>query len=204
MSNRGWARAYTRDEQLIGTPHGKVLPLPYPGGQRIGRGLPVPNSPFAQQTESKKIELAHWSGSVVHKTREITVDVNTPSIRLTCGLQLFVNRDGKISDKPISPGLSPCIASVYAMGQDPNFGFRGQMQPIATYNPPAFIPIANVMRSVRLVIAVANDNWVFGPDFTGGTLCLVANWEPNVEMEASELNRLYANCGLYGPSIVKL
>jgi len=200
-----WQDAYTTAENRLGVPNGRATRRPFPGGQKIGRSPVINNATFSGQSNSKIVSVCDYDTTRESTGNAIaTVDINTPSSRLTCGVQVFIERDGMISEAPVLPGAVPAVGTLSAMGVNPLTGNHMQLQPIASFQPPYAFQVDPAYRQVRLGLSLDYRNWVFSATFVRGTLKVLATWEPNVEMGSDELNRLMALCSIQCPGIVQL
>lgn len=201
-----WTNAYVQAENKLGTPHGYKGSRPYPGGQRVGVNPVINNGPFANQANAQVVPLALYDASVSNNRSVLTtVDIKTPSSRLTTCIQLMLDRNDQISEIPPAQGAVPLVATLYALGVNPLTGAQSVMQALASYNPPAMFQIDPGYRSTRLVLPLDYRNFFFSEGvFQKGTLKLIATWEPNCEMSQDELNRLQAACSVSNPGMVSL
>lgn len=198
-----WQDQYTRAENRLGTPTGRVSARPFPGGQKIGRTPVINNTPFSGQSNSKIVSIASYNGSsVTSGSGTAVVDIKTPSSRLTCGIQIFVERNGILSELPVLPGAVVCSATLLAMGVNPLTGYQTPLQALAAFNPPFSFQVDPAFRAVRLAVTIDYRNWVYSSSFTTGVLKVLATWEPNVDMASDELNRLQQLCSMVAGEII--
>jgi hypothetical protein len=198
-----WQDQYTRAENRLGVPNGRATVRPFPGGQKIGRSPVINNQPFSGQSNTKIVSVASYN-QALSGSGTATVDIRTPSSRLKCAIQVFVERDGLISEAPVLVGAIPCVATLRALGVNPLTGNHAEMQPLATFNPPYVYQVDPGFREVRLGITLDYRNWQYSATFVRGTLKVSASWEPNVEMGYEELNSLQALCSITVPDVVQL
>lgn len=198
-----WQDSYTTAENRLGVPNGRALRRSFPGGQKIGRTPVIDNAGFSGQANAKLVSVCNYNGAT-SGAGTATIDINTPSSRLTCGVQVFVERDGMISEAPVAVGAIPIAGTLSAMGVNPLTGNHMQLQPIASFQPPYAFQVDPAYRQVRLGLTLEYRNWVYSATFVKGTLKVCATWEPNVEMSSDELNRLMAMCSIQCPGSVQL
>lgn len=162
----------------------------------VGKHVVFGQLPNARQAATEVVTLCQYTVNESNPvSREVAVDVFTPSSRLTCSLQVFVEASDRITSEPAIPGAIPCVANIFALAINPTTGNPVRLNNITTFNPPRAIQIDPGYRAVRLVAEVSKDNWDFPVGgFNGAYLRLSVAWEPNVFMEQEELQRLYASC----------
>ena len=205
MANNSWARAYSLGEQIIGKPTGKTV-RPFPGGQKVGFPT-VQNSPFSGQANSKVIEIARYDSAneASPLSGSINVDISTPSNRLRCGVSVYFEFQSELVTTTPIAGATPLAVSLIAIAVNPQNGQSSPMQVIGSANGPNSFAIDPIYRDVRLVAQVNTLNLDYtSMNITLARLMVIANWEPNVELAADELNRLYGMCSISTPRAVSV
>lgn len=200
-----WFNEYTEAQNRVNTPHGRVnFRGNITGGLKLGVMPSINNVPFSGQSNSKIVSIVQYNNSTALTGQQCVLDILTPSSRLTTGIQVFIERDDIISQIPVLPGAVPVVATINALAVNPLTGGRNQMQALATFNPPFVYQVDPAYRAVRLVLDLDYRNWVYNANFSRGTLKVAASWEPNVEMDPYEVNRLQALCSISIPTPVQL
>jgi hypothetical protein len=200
-----WFNEYTEAQNVSGTPHGRVnLRGNIAGGLKIGKAPSINNTPFSGQSNSKIVSIAQYNASTTSTGVIVMLDITTPSSRLTAGVQVFVERDDVIDSTPVAAGAVPAVATLYALALNPLTGGRNQMQVLSTINPPFVYQIDPAYKAVRLALALDYRNFAYSATFGKGTLKVAATWEPNVEMESFEVNRLQSLCSISIPTPIQL
>lgn len=199
-----WFGEYTEAKNRTGTPHGRINGRGNLAGDlKIGRAPAINNAPFSGQSNSKIVSICQYNASTTGNEVSV-IDILTPSSRLTTGIQVFVERDDVIDSGPVLAGAVPLVGTIYALGVNPLTGGRNQMQVLATFNPPFVYQIDPAYRAVRLVLALDYRNFAYSATFGRGTLKVAASWEPNVELDSAEANRLASLCSISIPTPIQL
>lgn len=173
------------------------------GQLKIGRSPVLDNMPFSYQTNSQRRTVAYYPDSQnipdPAKTGTVILSIVTPSNRLRPGVQIFPVPMGTVN--PPGIGAVACRFTLLAVGQDPTFGIRHQSQPVFSGNAPYVSSPTDwpTYRQLDLQIDCDSRNWNWN-GLEKGSLCVVVNWEPTVDMSEDELNRLRAYCSVTVPA----
>lgn len=189
LTGRDRNRAKPYNGYLGGTPKNFVTP--------VGASPVFSQLPNARQSRTEQVDLCEYTVNESDpEPKLVSVDLFTPSPRLTTTVQVFVERAGVIGGGPIVAGIYPCTVNIFALSINPTSGNVSRLQALHAFNPPYALQIQPGYKAVRVVATVEKDNWDFPEGFNGAYLRLSCAWEPNTFVEQEELQRLYAACSI--------